>query len=71
MRILLFSLILFSVTCCTATYSWKAIPESKENEKTIYVISHGWHTGLILSYDSLTGLKQIEESLGYSPYYEF
>ena len=71
MRNLLFSLILFSVTCCAAPYSWKAIPESKENEKTIYVISHGWHTGLILSYDSLTSLKQIEESLGYSPYYEF
>ena len=37
----------------------------------MYVINHGWHTGLILYYESLNEELFIEDTLGYSPYYEF
>ena len=37
----------------------------------MYVINHGWHTGLILPYESLNEEPFIEDTLGYSPYYEF
>ena len=37
----------------------------------MYVINHGWHTGLILPYESLNEEPFIEDTLGYSPYYKF
>ena len=37
----------------------------------MYVINHGWHTGLILPYESLNEEPFIQDTLGYSPYYEF
>ena len=37
----------------------------------MYVINHGWHPGLILPYESLNEEPFIEDTLGYSPYYEF
>ena len=37
----------------------------------MYVINQGWHTGLILPYESLNEEPFIEDTLGYSPYYEF
>lgn len=64
-------LLLCLLTSCAAPYSWQAIPDSVENERTIYVVSHGWHTGLILPREALSGLPHVEHALGESPYYEF
>ena len=67
----LFIFLLLSVSGCGSSLSWQSVPDSIENERSVYVVNHGWHTGLILSYESLVGLPHIEETLGYSPYYEF
>ena len=67
----LFIFLLLSVSGCGSSLSWQSVPDSIENERSVYVVNHGWHTGLILPYESLVGLPQIEETLGYSPYYEF
>ena len=37
----------------------------------IYVVSHGWHSGLILPYEPLYALPDLEKIMGESTYYEF
>ncbi|HJM07505.1 MAG: DUF2459 domain-containing protein [SAR324 cluster bacterium] len=67
----LFIILLLSISGCASALSWQSFPDSIENERSVYVINHGWHAGLILPYESLVGLPHIEETLGYSQYYEF
>ena len=69
--VFLIIILVLSVSGCASALSWQSIPDSIENERSVFVVNHGWHTGLILPYGSLVGLPQIEESLGYSTYYEF
>ena len=66
-----FILILILLSGCASALSWQSIPDSIDNERSVYVINHGWHTGLILPYESLNEEPFIEDTLGYSPYYEF
>ena len=68
---ILFILILILLSGCASALSWQSIPDSIDNERSVYVINHGWHTGLILTYESLNEEPFIEDTLGYSPYYEF
>ena len=56
---------------CAGSYSWQALPDSSEDERTIFVVSHGWHTGLILPYESLSALPDLEKVMGESTYFEF
>ena len=64
-------LLLVFLTGCARSYSWQALPASSEDERTIFVVRHGWHTGLILPYESLSALPDLEKVLGESTYYEF
>ena len=70
-RFVPYMLLLVIFTGCVGSHSWQALPESSEDERTIYVVSHGWHTGLILPYESLSALPDLEKVLGESTYYEF
>ncbi len=70
-RFVPYMLLLVIFTGCAGSHSWQALPESSEDERTIYVVSHGWHTGLILPYESLSALPDLEKVMGESPYYEF
>ena len=70
-RFVPYMLLLVIFTGCAGSHSWQALPESSEDERTIYVVSHGWHTGLILPYESLSALPDLEKVLGESTYYEF
>ena len=54
-------LLLLIFTGCAGSHSWQALPDSSENERTIFVVSHGWHTGLILPYESLSVLPDLEK----------
>jgi uncharacterized protein (TIGR02117 family) len=66
--IFLLSLFLFHCSCFK---SWKHLPENKEEETYIYVVSHGWHTGIMVLNENLgEELKFLQEYFGFSPYYE-
>lgn len=64
-------LLLVIFTGCAGSHSWQALPDSSEDERTIFVVSHGWHTGLILPYESLSALPDLEKVMGESTYFEF
>ncbi|MFL2773599.1 MAG: hypothetical protein ACJ0DH_08540 [bacterium] len=66
-----YMLLLVIFTGCAGRYSWQALPVSSEDERTIYVVSLGWNTGLILPYDSLSALPDLEKVMGESTYYGF
>ena len=70
-RFVPYILLLVFLTGCAGSYSWQALPASSEDERTIFVVSHGWHTGLILPYESLSALPDLEKVMGESTYYEF
>ena len=70
-RFIQYMLLLVIFTGYAGSHSWQALPDSSEDEKTIYVVSHGWHTGLILPYESLSALSDLEKVLGESTFYEF
>ena len=70
-RFVPYMLLLVIFKGCAGSYSWQALPESSEDERTIFVVSHGWHTGLILPYESLSALPDLEKVMGESTYYEF
>ena len=57
-------LLLVIFTGCAGSYSWQALPDSSENERTIFVVSLGWHTGLILPSESLSALPDLEKVMG-------
>lgn len=57
---------------CSSLKEWKNLPATKAEERTIYVVSHGWHTGVVLSRQDI--MKQFEFMDDYfvqSPFYEF
>ena len=56
---------------CAGSHSWQALPDSSEDERTIFVVSHGWHSGLILPYEPLFALPDLEKVMGESTYFEF
>ena len=70
-RFVPYMLLLVIFTGCAGSLSWQALPESSENERTIFVVSHGWHTGLILPNEPLSALPDLGKVMGESTYYEF
>lgn len=57
---------------CTGGKTWKYLPASKAQERTIYVVAHGWHTGIVVSADDLgQELGFVKEYLSPGRYYEF
>lgn len=57
---------------CAYFKEWKQLPTARSDEMTIYVVSHGWHTGIVIARANLSDkLAFIPGELGDSPYYEF
>ena len=38
---------------CGNCGNWKYLPGTQNEERTIYVVAHGWHTGIVLSREDL------------------
>lgn len=56
---------------CAYFKDWRDLPRTHDEERTLYVVSHGWHTGIVLARTSLGAeLGFIEHHLGASAYYE-
>ncbi|WP_324080703.1 DUF2459 domain-containing protein [Geomonas sp.] len=64
------SLLMLSAGC--AGNEWKYPPATKAEERSIYVVSHGWHTGVVLSREELGAqLGFVSQYLREGRYYEF
>lgn len=56
---------------CNSIKSWKNSPKTKEDETYIYVVSHGWHTGVVILQENIgEELQFFNRYFGISPYYE-
>lgn len=63
-------LVLFFISC-SSFKTWKNLPDTKEEETYIYVVSHGWHTGIILAQENLgKDFAFLNSNFGFNPYYE-
>ena len=64
--------IIFLLTIdCSSSKDWKHLPRTKSDETAIYIVSHGWHTGVVISKENLgEDLKFFQEHLGINPFYE-
>lgn len=57
---------------CAYFKDWEHLPATKTDERTIYVVSHDWHTGIVVARDDLgSALQFIPTHLGDAAYYEF
>jgi hypothetical protein len=57
---------------CAYFKEWEQLPRSRDDEQTIYVVSHGWHTGVVIARERLGAeLAFVPQQLGDSAYYEF
>jgi len=72
-KLILIIFVLLTCVCgCAGFKDWKHLPASKHEERTIHVVSHGWHTGIVLPQQDLGDeLDFIKEYLTENPYYEF
>jgi uncharacterized protein (TIGR02117 family) len=63
---------LLSLGGCAYFKDWRHLPTSKSDEVTIYVVSHGWHTGIVVPRNQLgEHLAFVPKQLGEYPFYEF
>ncbi|MDE1464436.1 DUF2459 domain-containing protein [Spartinivicinus poritis] len=46
--------ILLLLTNCNSHHSWGYLADLPHNERSIFLVSHGWHTGLVIATKNLT-----------------
>ena len=51
--IILYLTISLSTFNCSSFKSWKYLPKNKSEETYIYVVSHGWYTGVVILNENL------------------
>lgn len=70
MKIPVYTMILVCLGCSSMT-EWQNLPTSATDQHTLYVVSHGWHTGIVLNGNDLgESLLPIEKQFGKHHYYE-
>jgi len=74
MKSLLITIFLFFVTACTSK-PWVLDAQggsSGPSSREVFVVSHGWHTGFIVSADEITArFPKLKKRFAHSPYIEF
>lgn len=71
-RVLLLVFLMLMLSGCAACKKWKYLPAAKAEERSVYVVTHGWHTGIVLSREDLgQELGFVEEYINRGRYYEF
>ena len=57
---------------CAYFKEWRHVPTSKSDEVTVYIVNHGWHTGIVVPRNQLgEQLAFIPQQLGEYAFYEF
>lgn len=63
---------LFILAGCSSFMSWRFLPEDDEDKRYVYVVNHGWHTGIVISAESLgPELLFLNQRFSNGRYYEF
>ena len=63
---------LFTLASCSSLMNWRYLPETDEQKTSIYVVSHGWHTGIVISGENLgPELAFLKIHFSDAEYYEF
>jgi uncharacterized protein (TIGR02117 family) len=71
-RVVLLISLMLTLAGCAAGKSWKYMPVTKAQERTIYVVAHGWHTGIVISREDLgPEFAFVEDYINRGRYYEF
>ncbi|WP_136523707.1 DUF2459 domain-containing protein [Geomonas ferrireducens] len=70
--LMLLVLLVSALAGCAAGKKWNYLPATRGEERSIYVIAHGWHAGIALSNEDLgSELGFVREYLRPGRYYEF
>lgn len=65
------SSMIFIMAGCSAYQSWQYLPDSPQDERIVFIVSHGWHTGLVISTKNLgPELAFLKTHFNNSLYYE-
>ncbi len=57
---------------CSFSKDWRYLPDTIDDERPIYIVSHGWHTGIVIPGDQLgTELSFLNEYFPNRLYLEF
>ena len=57
--------------CCASFKQWRYLPANADDVVTVYVVSHGWHTGIVIPADNLgQELAFLKDVFGKTAYYE-
>jgi uncharacterized protein (TIGR02117 family) len=60
------------LVACAGSGRWHYPPEHSGDKVEFYVVSHGWHTGLVVQKKMLNQrLRHVTSQVGDAPYYEF
>ncbi|MBJ6725257.1 DUF2459 domain-containing protein [Geomesophilobacter sediminis] len=71
-RALLVVVIAVMLAGCATDQGWRYLPPTRAQERSIFVVGHGWHTGVVLSKEDLgPELSFINDYLHEGRYYEF
>jgi uncharacterized protein (TIGR02117 family) len=62
---------LVQLTAFSLFKEWRHLPATHNDEQTVHVTSHGWHTGIVIDGDKLgSEIAFLEEYFGKNSYYE-
>jgi uncharacterized protein (TIGR02117 family) len=68
----LFVLLVLSTTACTTADEWRNPPRVPDNAIKIFVVKHGWHTGVVVpNIGQQMPFTLLDPVLGHAAYYEF
>ena len=68
----LFSILALSVTACTTANEWRNPPRTSEDAIRIFVVKHGWHTGVVVpNIGRQAPFTFLDPVFGRAAYYEF
>ncbi|WP_026840522.1 DUF2459 domain-containing protein [Citrifermentans bremense] len=70
--LVVFLVLVSCLTGCASDRKWKYMPVSKVEERSVYVVTHGWHTGIVLSKEDLgPELGFVQHYVNPGQFYEF
>lgn len=60
-----------SLSACGALKEWRYLPTSEQQKRSIYLVNHGWHTGLVIPAAALGDeLDMLRDDFGPARFYE-
>ena len=71
MKRVLFAALIVLLSGCDMPNEWRYTPNSADDSTAIYVVRHGWHTGIVIPGDKLNPeLEILNSTFGHASYYE-